>query len=129
MGSPRAGRFALSRPSGGLPLSLLVALCRGERLAHDRDRPAALVFVSDPEQQMAAPADLLRRLYGLTRAEARLAALLLQGRDLPEAGAELGVTLHTVRTHLKAVLAKTGAARQAELVRILLRGPAGLQLV
>ena len=123
------GTLALSRPSGGAPLPVLVAPCRGERLADGRDWPAAVVFVGDPERQTSTPADLLRRLYGLTRAEARLAALLLQGRDLAEAARELEVSLHTVRAHLKAVLAKTGAARQAELVRILLRGPAGLQLV
>ena len=120
------GALALSRPSGRLPLSVLVAPCRSETLAHGRDRPACVVFVSDPMLEVATPADLLRHLYGLTRAEARLAALLLQGQDLPEAGAELGVSLHTVRAHLKAVLAKTGAGRQAELVRILLSSPAGL---
>ena len=125
-GLASGGALALSRPSGSLPLSLLIAPCRGERLVHGRDRPAALVFVSDPEREAATPPELLRRLYGLTRAEAGLAALLLQGRDLPEAGAELGVSPHTARAHLKAVLAKTGTARQAELVRILLRGPAGL---
>ena len=32
-----------------------------------------------------------------------------------------GVTYETVRTQLKAALAKTGAGRQAELVRLVLR--------
>jgi DNA-binding CsgD family transcriptional regulator len=118
--------ISLSRRSGAPPLPVLVAPLSGKRLAEGPYWPAAIVFIGNPEQEARSPADLLRRLYGLTRAEARLAAILLQGKDLAEAAGELGVTMNTVRTQLRCVFDKTGARRQAEIVRILLRGPAGL---
>jgi len=72
------------------------------------------VFVADPARTIQ-PGDVLRRLYGLTGAEAALATLLVNGRSPEDAAAELGVSIHTVRTQLKHVLGKTGARRQAEL--------------
>jgi len=45
-----------------------------------------------------------------------------------ELAEELGITPLTARTHLKRVFAKTGTTRQADLVSLLLSGPALLQL-
>jgi DNA-binding CsgD family transcriptional regulator len=66
----------------------------------------------------------LSDLYGLTRAESRLAAKLAQGRSLEEAASMLNITIETARSYSKRVLSKTGAKRQSELVRLLLLGPA-----
>ena len=52
-------------------------------------------------------------------------ALQLEGFDLRRAADRLGVAVHTVRTHLRLVFEKTNTHRQAELVRILLRGVVG----
>jgi DNA-binding CsgD family transcriptional regulator len=38
----------------------------------------------------------------------------------------LRIGMPTARTHLSRILAKTGTRRQAELLRLLLRGPVGL---
>ena len=67
----------------------------------------------------APPATLLRDLFGLTPAEARLALELAHGASPRDAANRLGVTWNTTRTQLKAVLAKTGTNRQAALVRLL----------
>ncbi len=91
-----------------------------------RARPAAVVFVSDPEQRQETPAALLQQLYGLTPAEARLAEAMAGGGPLKAAAERFGVTLGTVRIQLKAVFAKTGTRSQADLVRLLLSGPAVL---
>jgi DNA-binding CsgD family transcriptional regulator len=125
-GMGAAGAISLSRPSGAQPLPVLVAPFSGKRLADGACWPAAIVFIGNPEQEARGSTDLLRGLYGMTHAEASLAAILLQGRDLTEAASELGVTMNTVRTQLRSVFDKTGARRQAGLIRILLRGPAGL---
>ena len=74
---------------------------------------------------MAVPADRLRRLYGLTRAEAHVALAVLRGDGLQAAADALGVTLATVKTHLQHVFGKTGTQRQAELVNLLLAGGTG----
>lgn len=123
------GALALSRPSMLRPLSVLVAPL-GRKASVDgldlgRARPAAVVFVSDPEVRQETPAALLQRLYGLTPAEARLAEAIVGGGPLKAAAERFGVTLGTVRIQLKAVFAKTGTRSQADLVRLVLTGPAG----
>jgi DNA-binding CsgD family transcriptional regulator len=70
---------------------------------------------------------MLQRLYGLTPAEAAVALAVAQGRDPRHVSDELRIGLPTVRTHLYRAMAKAGVRRQAELVRVLLTGPAGLR--
>jgi DNA-binding CsgD family transcriptional regulator len=65
--------------------------------------------------------DRLRNIFGLTRAEARLAGCLAAGDDLASAAVRLGVSQGTLRGALKAIFRKTGAKRQAELVGLLTR--------
>ena len=65
--------------------------------------------------------DRLRTVFGLTRAEARLAGCLAAGDDLASAAVRLGVSQGTLRGALKAIFRKTGAKRQAELVGLLTR--------
>jgi DNA-binding CsgD family transcriptional regulator len=92
----------------------------------DRERglPAAAVFLSDPERQRPVDHDSLGRLYKLTPAESRITSLLLQGRRLKEAAVDCRISYQTARTHLKRVFNKTGATRQADLVRLLMSGAA-----
>jgi DNA-binding CsgD family transcriptional regulator len=76
----------------------------------------AAIFIKIPGIPHEAPAELLRRLFGLTRAEARLCERLVAGMSVEEAAADLGLKIPTIRTQLKSIFAKTGVARQAELV-------------
>ena len=119
------GPLSVSRPSLARPLGVLIAPIRMARQPVAR-QPVAVVFVTDPERKSEATPDLLKRLYGLTDREAAVAALLLQGMELHEAAQQLRVSMHTARTHLRLIFEKTDTHRQAELVRLLLRGPAGL---
>jgi DNA-binding CsgD family transcriptional regulator/PAS domain-containing protein len=64
---------------------------------------------------------LLRDAFGLTQAEARLAARLASGMSLEDAALGLGVTKETARSQLKQVFAKTDMHRQPELVVLLAR--------
>jgi DNA-binding CsgD family transcriptional regulator len=113
----------VSRPSMVRSFALLVAPIRMDPVS--ALQPAAVVFITDPESKSEMPSEILKRLYGLTAREAGLAALLLQGIDLAEAAERLGVRMNTVRTHLRLIFEKTDTHRQAELVRLLSRGPAG----
>ena len=87
---------------------------------------AAALFISDPESVILTNKDRLLQLYGLTRAESRLAAKIAEGRSLDEAAAVLNITTQTARSYLKCILRKTGTKRQVELVRLLLLSPAHL---
>jgi DNA-binding CsgD family transcriptional regulator len=68
------------------------------------------------------------RYLGLTPSEGAVVLALARGRSLAEVAAERGISLHTVRTHVKRSLAKAGVRRQADLVRLVLSGPSGLGL-
>jgi DNA-binding CsgD family transcriptional regulator len=63
--------------------------------------------------------------YGLTPAEARLAVTLVEGKTLEEAVQLLDITVHTARTQLRSVFAKTETHRQPELIALLLCGVLG----
>jgi DNA-binding CsgD family transcriptional regulator len=118
-----SGAIALERPSGYRPLSVVVTPLRTESHYFDKDRPAALLFVSDPEAHPEIDENRLCSLYGLTRAEARLASLLAKDLSLADAADELEVSQHTVRTHVKRIFSKTTTERQSGLIRLLLSGP------
>lgn len=76
----------------------------------------ALLVVSDLSRASMTNAALLSLVFGLTSAEARLAAAICEGQDLTAASATFGVSRETLRSQLKTVFAKTGSRRQAELV-------------
>ncbi len=62
----------------------------------------------------------------MTPAEAKLASHLAVGRSLDQTSQAWGVSLNTVRTHLKRIFTKTETSRQGDLVHKLLTGPAML---
>ena len=107
---------------GRTPLALEVAPLRPSESAFGAQRPAVLVFIRDSEAPIAVAR--LRELFGFTRTEAAVAAALGRGAPLGEIAADLGVGLATVRSHLKRILAKTGAHRQAEAAALLARSVA-----
>lgn len=115
------GAVAVSRPSGSRPHIVQVAPLRvdGSR-TQTAGTPRAVVFVGDPDREAVPPEDQLQDVYGLTPAEARLAVQLAAGHSVSEAAEILRIRVGTARQHLKRVFAKTGARRQAELVRLLL---------
>ena len=126
-GRTRSTGLRLARPSGAAPLEVIVVSLAGAGGAPNARRYAAILFIVDPKRSHVPPERLLRDLYGLTRAEARLAMSLASGRSLTAAAAELGVTRNTAHTQLSSVFAKTGATTQLELVRLLHRGPAAVR--
>jgi DNA-binding CsgD family transcriptional regulator len=81
----------------------------------------AFVLVLDPEFSPEGGVEhLLARLYGLTRAEAKVALQVLAGNRPSTIADGLGVSIETVKTQLKAVFQKTDTAGQSELMRMLL---------
>lgn len=82
-----------------------------------RLQPAAIaaVFIGvSPDNQGTAAA--AAAAFGLTPAETRVLASLVGGHSLVKAAAKLGIAPTTAKWHLENVFAKTGVARQADLV-------------
>lgn len=116
-----SGAFSLLRPGGRLPTAVRVAPLAGEALAVFARPRMALVCATDLEADIRAPEDELRALFSLTAAESRLAAAVFEGLSLPEAAQRFGISVNTTRFQLARVFDKTGATRQAELVKLMMR--------
>ena len=113
--------LSVTRPSGRSKLGILLRTVPMGQWSESRQRPALVVFLRDPESNVAQPShELLRRLFGLTRMEAALALLLAEGNTLDEAAEKMDVRRNTARTHLRSIFCKTGVTRQTMLVRLLL---------
>ena len=90
------------------------------RSARDIVAHAAAVIALTPVTLPAAPPlDLIRSLFDLTPAEARVASALVTGETLDEIAAGAGLSRHTVRSQLSRAMEKMGCTRQAEMVALL----------
>jgi DNA-binding CsgD family transcriptional regulator len=62
--------------------------------------------------------ELIARTFDLTPAELRVFLSIVEVGGVPETSIALGIAETTVKTHLHRVFAKTGVARQADLVKL-----------
>lgn len=114
------------RPSGKRPFCIAVAPANAHCGMLSAFRPAVCVTIADPEAETFLAPEHLVVAFGLTAAEARLAALLATGEELRSAAIALGITYGSARARLAQIFDKTQTRRQAELVRVLLTGLAGI---
>ena len=84
---------------------------------------AAVLFLNH-ESRIDELAMALIRSHGLTQSEAEVAAYLAQGFAPEEIANKKNISINTVRTQMKHVYKKTGTSRQAQLVSLVLSGPA-----
>ena len=87
----------------------------------------AAVFVRKAEFELPHPVEALAKRYRLTPAEMRVLFAIVGIGGVPEVARMLGISEATVKTHLQRVFDKTGAARQADLVKLIagFAGPFG----
>ncbi|MBS9405283.1 helix-turn-helix transcriptional regulator [Halomonas sp. TRM85114] len=105
------------RPSGAPSYTLVVAPA-GASASAGNPSAAATLFVTDPVGPKALPGPvLLAEGLGLTATEAEVARLAAMGRGMGFVAENLGISLNTARTHLKAIYSKTGVHHQAALAR------------
>lgn len=88
------------------------------------EQSGAMLLLLDPQRPRPLDQSMLQGLYALTPAEARLTAALAAGKTLQDVSGECGISLHTARSQLKAVMRKTDTNRQTDLIRTVLLGPA-----
>lgn len=117
--TPRGGWFRIRRASGRRSFEALVSpLIQSEPLVGS-SQPTVMVLVTDVAEAAEIDQDVLKELFGLTEAEARLASAFSAGHSLESASALLGVQPGTTRCHLKHVFRKMKVSRQQDLIRML----------
>lgn len=85
-----------------------------------------LLLLGTNERSTSISSALLKELYNVTPKEARLIEQLCQGLTLDEIAVRFSVSINTVRTQLRSCFNKTGTSRQAELISLIVNGPAGI---
>lgn len=80
---------------------------------------AAICMFMPVSAPAVPPLELMRSLFDLTPAEARVARGLAAGKVVEEIAGENGVSPNTVRVQVRALLEKTGLQRQTDVVALL----------
>jgi DNA-binding CsgD family transcriptional regulator len=112
----------LPRGTGKSPYHLLVMNVPSlGALPLGTSQPAAAILVIDSESAIEPDLAILRELFALTPAEARVTGRLVLGRSVEEIASESGVSVETVRSQVRSILAKTNTGRQGELISLVLR--------
>ncbi len=104
------------RNSGNRPLIAHIRLFAGLE-----GEAVGLLTLVDLDECLEPSGNTLQAVFGLTKAEARLACELACGDTIEDIAEEHGVSISTARVQLKSIFAKTGTSRQAELVALLTR--------
>jgi DNA-binding CsgD family transcriptional regulator len=79
----------------------------------------AAVFVHEAALKAPSTPEVIAKAYELTATELRVLLAIVEVGGVPEVAEALGIAETTVKTHLGRLFQKTGAARQADLVKLL----------
>jgi DNA-binding CsgD family transcriptional regulator len=114
--SASAGWVTARHPSGRPLIVHALVLDFG----HTGEVHAIIISIVPDDEPKPGPV-MLRAAFQLTPAEARVALGIARGDALSAIAQTQGIALGTVRTQLKAIFAKTGTHRQAQLAALLSR--------
>jgi DNA-binding CsgD family transcriptional regulator len=79
---------------------------------------AAALFVRKTALEAPSAFEVIGKAFKLTPSELRVLLAIVEVGGVPEVAAALGVAATTVKTHLGRLFEKTGATRQADLVKL-----------
>jgi DNA-binding CsgD family transcriptional regulator len=79
---------------------------------------AAALFVRKAALATHSPPVVIAKTYGLTPMELRVLLAIVEIGGVPQVAETLGIGESTVKTHLKRLYVKTGARRQADLIKL-----------
>jgi DNA-binding CsgD family transcriptional regulator len=106
-------------PGGQRYVAHVLPLTAGARRRAGRTYDAAAaMFVHEAALETPSMPDALAKAYKLTAMELRVLLGIVQVGGGPSVAEELGISETTVRSHLRHVYEKTGANRQADLVKL-----------
>jgi DNA-binding CsgD family transcriptional regulator len=116
--------MAAKRPSGEKSYQVIIGSLKlqnwnVESRASDR---VAMVYLLDARNTTKPSDEQLKAFYGLTSAQARVAAALYAGNNINEAAEALHISVNTARSHMRNIYAKVGVRTQSELLGLLASG-------
>src|SRR5262245_25517029 len=122
LGSERDARRArlIPVPASAAHPPIIMQLIAIRGAMHDALAPAHAVLIAMPLVAKEPPAAaVLQGLFDLTPAEARVARAVAQRQTIAAVAKEFGLSKETVRSQLRAALAKAGLTRKGDLAAML----------
>ena len=110
---PLVGKTGERHVAHALPLT-----SRARRRTGRTYGAVAAIFIHKASLEAPTPPAAIAEAYRLTLAELRVLFAIVEVGGAPEVAETLGIAASTVRTHLNRVYEKTGATRQADLVKL-----------
>ena len=110
---PLVGRSGSRYLAHALPLT-----SGARRIAGVSSGAAAALFVRRAGLAIPSRSGLIAKTFSLTPTELRVLLAIVDVGGIPEVANALGVAESTVRTHVGHLFEKTGASRQADLVKL-----------
>jgi DNA-binding CsgD family transcriptional regulator len=104
-----------------------VMLQRLEKSAFGINAPGVVMYIFESNLNNDKSSADVARIFGLTKAEARLTLAIANGVTAAEYSSENGISINTAYSQIKDILSKTGTRRQAELVKLVLEHSPGLE--
>ena len=109
----------LDAADGECHMAHVLPLTSGERRKTVTGSAAvAALFIRKATIETRAPPEIIARHYGLTPGELRVLLAIVDVGGVPEVAEAIGVAQTTVKWHLGRLFQKTGAERQADLVKL-----------
>jgi DNA-binding CsgD family transcriptional regulator/PAS domain-containing protein len=81
-------------------------------------RAVAALFVRKAALAMPPRSEVIGKAFNLTPTELRVLLAIVEVGNVPEVASALGVADTTIRTHVSRLFEKTGAVRQADLIKL-----------
>jgi DNA-binding CsgD family transcriptional regulator/PAS domain-containing protein len=107
-----------ARGGGRFVAHVLPLTCGARGRAGKTYSAVAAVFAHKAAIDVPSAPEALAKTYRLTPAELRVLLAIVEVGGVPEIAEALGIAETTVKFHLRNLFAKTGAKRQAELVKL-----------
>jgi len=113
-----SGSMVVERPWPLPRFVLHITPVGGHQIDFGIPRVSVLVLIVDPGAKPSIDPDLIAATLGLTRAESRVAASLVEGSTARDIAVATYRAESSVRWHIKQIHAKLGISKQADLVRM-----------
>lgn len=116
--------FRLGEQAGHAELLVIaIGVHPEETMAMFGGAPRAILLFHRLDGEVRLDPLIISHAFGLTPAEAQVAATLVAGQTIAEVAKSRGVSLETVRSQVRSICAKVGVSRQADLTRVLTQLP------
>jgi DNA-binding CsgD family transcriptional regulator len=111
--------LSLSAQNGERYVAHVLPLTAGaRRFAGVAYAATAAIFVRKAAFEGPSVPEIIARTYNLTPTELRVLLAIVEVGGIPEVATALGVADSTIKTHVGRLFGKTGASRQADLVKL-----------